>query len=309
MRLFLKSLFYFTLIVILLLVGVLFLIDGLGWSDWAYKRFRETDEKSLILGTSRAAQGIHPDVIEKEMSNMNFAFPIYNFSFTMPSSPYGEVYYKAIEKKLYSQSYNNGLFIVTVDPWSLGFEEEENEVNLREKDGCLAGVKTFMKPNFIYLWKYARPLSFSSAMKLKDNGWLQVNVPMDSLSVKKRIDNKKYQYKDKKSCKSDYRIKWLVKTIQMLKTRGYVFLCRIPASQYFYEKENANWPKFEEDMLNIAEKNGIPYFSFKNVLLKYRTIDGQHLYKDDGAIFTKDLCDSIRNYIQLENPERTPPSR
>lgn len=297
MRLFIKSIFLFTLIAILLLGAVTFVIDELGWSDWTYKRFRESGEKSLILGTSRAAQGIHPDVIENELSNLNYAFPIYNFSFTMPTSPYGEVYYKAIEKKLYSQSYNNGLFIVTVDPWSLGFEEEEDESCLRETDGCLAGVKTYMKPNFFYLWKYARPLSFFSAMELKDNGWLQVNVPMDSLSVKKRMDNKKMQYKDKISRKSDYRIKWLVKTIHMLKARGSVFLCRIPTSQYFYDKENANWPEFEEDMRIVAKTNDISYITFKNVLINYRTIDGQHLYKDDGAKFTKDLCDSIRKNV------------
>ena len=297
MKSFIKSLALFSCIIVVLILSAYTALDALGWSDWAYKRFRTSGEKSLILGTSRAAQGIHPEVINKEMQEMGFELPIFNFSFTSTSSPYGEVYYNSIIRKLSSEEYQGGLFILAVDPWSLSLTNEDTDKELREETDRLNGITQYMRPNFLYFWKYAKPLSLNS-MKLQDDGWLQVNVPMDSVSLNERIERKKREYADAKIFKSDYRLEWLEKTIDLLKSKGDVFLVRIPATKYFFDIEDNSWPTFESDMNKIAKLKRVGYISFTDALGRYQTNDGQHICKQDGVKFTKDLCDSIKNRIK-----------
>lgn len=302
MKLFIKSILLFSVIIVSLILFAYIVIDALGWSDWAYKRFTSRGERSLILGTSRAAQGIHPDIINSELNGFGHNLPIYNYSFTMTASPYGEIYFNSIINKLSEDDYKNGLFIMSVDPWCLSFSEEDSESMLREERERLNEIHSFMKPNFYYIWKYTKPLSFDSILKLNDNGWLEVNVPMDSISLKERIDSKKKEYKNTTIKKSSYRISWLVKTIRFLKTKGDVFLVRIPASKYFLAMEKNFWPEFEMDMKAVSKKEGVPYISFEDAFGRYHTIDGQHIYKDDGVKFTKDLCDSIK--LRINNQKK-----
>lgn len=297
MKQFVRSILVFSLFVLAVILSVFCLIDEMGWSDWAYKRFRTSGEKSLILGTSRAAQGILPSVINKSLDGMGLYLPIYNFSFTGTASPYGELYYKAVDKKIDKSSYKNGLFILSVDPWGLSINEEDKDV-YREYNRCLAYVDVYMKPNFQYMFKYISPLSNDKSMTLHDDGWYELDIPMDSLELERRIDNKKKEYGNVTIEKSQYRLNWLAKTIQLLKSKGRVFLCRIPPSDYFVNLENRLWPDFDNDMNIVAKNNDVTYISLIHAHSLYRTIDGQHIYKEDGKIFTKELCDSIKARIK-----------
>lgn len=278
------------------IVAIAFILDIMGWSDWAYRRFTSSGSTSLIVGTSRAAQALQPSIIDENLVNCGYELPMYNFSFTMTSSPYGEVYYKAINKKL-SPDTKNGLFIVCVDPWSLGLSSGDKD-GLREKGDRLDKILFYTKPNIQYIWKYGeRPFTFDNVMCLHDDGWLEVSVPMDSISVEERINRKKEEYKTETLVRSEYRIDWLKKIIQLVKDHGTVVLCRIPAHPYFMEMENRFWPEFESEMCDISTEYGVPYFSFISSNQSYRTIDGNHIYKEDGARFTEDLCDSIKRRI------------
>lgn len=60
--------------------------------------------------------------------------------------------------------------------------------------------------------------------------------------------------------------------------------------------EEKNWNSFDTDLRELSNKCNVPYFTLKNDCSKYRTIDGNHLYKDDGAVFTQNLCDSINTF-------------
>ena len=75
-------------------------------------------------------------------------------------------------------------------------------------------------------------------------------------------------------------------------------MCRIPVHPQMMAIENRFWKNFDTDMSAIAEKYKIPYFNFTDQNQQYRTTDGNHLYKEDGAVFTKSLCDSISLYIR-----------
>lgn len=298
MRRFFYSLCFFFVILMMFSIPFVGYYDYYGEYDWAYKRFLNDGERSLVIGTSRAAQGIHPEVIYKELRGNGFNLPIYNFSFSRPTSPYGEVYYNAIKKKISDECYTNGLFVVSVDPWSLS--DNGDSCQLQESKGCLSYVNFFMRPNLQYIYKNFKQLSRSSSMRLHDDGWLEVDVPMDSASVAKRMERKKIDYQDAIIEKSHYRLSWLAKTIDLLKKRGTVVLCRIPADEYFIDMENKFWPSFEIDMEKLADKYSVKYISFINTISDYRTTDGNHLFKEDGERFTRNLCDSIKLIFNLD---------
>ena len=84
-----------------------------GNTDTFYRRFTSPKQSNLILGNSRAAQGIQPAYL-KSLNGENF----YNFSFTIFDSPYGETYLKAVQEKI-KPGTKSGNFIITVDPWSV----------------------------------------------------------------------------------------------------------------------------------------------------------------------------------------------
>lgn len=275
-----------------------------GFSDFAYKRFTVGKQHSLVIGTSRSAQGIHPAVINDYFSgNSEFSLPIYNFSFTVTDSPYGEVYYNAIRKILNADRERNkkGLFILSVDPWSLLMEDTWDAEGCREKASCVNKIKlTGMNPNFQYLAYYfqLRDMTWvDQTMQLQDDGWLKINFSMANTAlVNENVKQKCALYRTYRMTKSLYRLCWLEKTIVLLKQYGDVYMCRMPVHVEMLEIENANWGNFEEDIRKISSFHGVPYISFVYEVDKYRTIDGNHLCKDDGALFTKNLCDSIKTY-------------
>src|SRR5689334_18034252 len=102
------------LLVALIHLGAGFLANGT--TDEYYLRFTTGKQRSMMLGGSRAAQGLHPSVFNNVDAPSLFAGPMYNFAFTMGHSPYGATYREAIARKLDPDT-RNGLFILQVDPW------------------------------------------------------------------------------------------------------------------------------------------------------------------------------------------------
>lgn len=302
MRRFILKTLFVVAIIALCYVGIGYAFDAKGFSDWAYKRFTVDRQVSLIVGTSRSAQGIHPAVIDNYSSfSQLYAGPMYNFSFTVSASPYGEPYYRAIEKMLrYGEK--RGLFILSVDPWGLSYWNDDNKDNLSERNLCLGKVPLLhCKPNIWYMLNYLnlrnvldwRP---ESMMKLQDDGWLRVDFQMEDSVVRKNIKDKLDLYVQYKVTPSQYRLSWLKKTISLFQQYGDVYLCRVPVYSGMLQLEDVRWPNFDEVMEEIARVHHVPYFNFRYDCESYRTTDGNHLYKDDGARFTQALCDSIATY-------------
>ena len=94
-----------------------------GGVDAFYGRFTSPPAGSLVLGTSRAAQGIRPAVLTARLGGQ-FEGPVLNYAFTLTHSPYGPAYLRSIQRKLRPET-KNGLFIVAVDPWSLSLTGPE----------------------------------------------------------------------------------------------------------------------------------------------------------------------------------------
>ena len=270
-------------------------VDFFGFSDFAYKRVVSKEDGSLIVGTSRAAQALQPAIMNPILSEFNY-LPVYNFAFTITDSPFGEVYFSAISKKLdsYLTTSSARLFVVCVDPFSLSSIEELDEKGLRDEKGILSGIPGFSKPNYYYLVKNFKPKEWAEMRTyecLHDDGWLEILV--DSTTIGRNKQERLALYRNYTVCPSQERIAWLVRTIEFLRDKGVVFLCRLSTCSEMNEIEDGIWPGFDIDMKAVADRFDIKYISFFNDFDKYRTIDGNHIYREDGKLISMALCDSI----------------
>ena len=281
-----------------------FILDRKGYSDSAYKRFTSSESTSLIVGSSRAAQGIVPEYINESFDGTQYSLPIYNFSFNVFGTPFGEYYLSQIQGRIKNGVFNNkGLFIVSVDPFVLAEDEIWDAGKMREKKSDLTDFRPFYKPNFRYMLKKCRPSEWVGKRidNLQDDGWLKVEFQYidDTLIVRNNIDLKIKDYRERKLKKSEYRKYWLYQTIELFKSHGEVYLCRIPVSKEMKAIEDALWADFDKDMRTTSQELSVPYFSFIDDCGMYRTTDGNHLYYEDGIKFTKALVDSIKYCKQL----------
>ena len=295
MKSFLKNTVLISLFLSLSLLIVYTAVDLFGFSDFAYKRVISKERGSLIVGTSRAAQALQPASMNPILSQAGYS-PVYNFAFTITDSPFGEVYFKAISRKLdqAADSSSKSIFIVSVDPFSLSSIDELDGNGLRDEKGILSGLPGIFRPNFPYLIKQFRPREWVETGKyqsLHDDGWLEILV--DSTDVGRNKKERMDLYRSYTVKPSQEREAWLEKTIAFLRERGEVCLCRLSTCLEMNDIEESIWPEFDGDMQTLAEKYGIRYFSFYNDYDKYRTFDGNHIYRDDGKQISKALCDSI----------------
>ena len=297
---------------------ILFVIgQANGYTDAYYMRFTTPSQENLIIGTSRAAHSLQPDVFKDNM-NLN----IYNYAFTNAHSPYGPVYLKSIKKKLKSNT-KKGVFIITVDPWSISSNISEPNAydDFRENKRCVGTTsRVNVKPNYQYLFKnlsgayykillnsiggkFHRLFRLHKPLYLHENGWLEVTTKMDSISVKKRTENRINIFREsgvKESKYSSLRFEYLIKTVLFLKKHGSVYIVRLPIHKEVTEIENEFMPDFNEKMIQIG-KLSEGYFDMTQISEKFVYIDGHHIYKDSGRKVTEEII----NWIEIKQSDKS----
>ncbi len=268
--------------------------------DPYYVHFTTPRQTSLILGTSRAAQGIQPQILNKIFNRNDF----YNYSFTIFHSPYGPTYLKSIKKKIKKKS-KDGIFIITVDPWSISSEctDPNDTSSFRELQLCLAKIKfPNYKPNIEYLLKdfninYKNLLyNKDTSIHLHANGWLEVNLKMDSVSQNKRIKDKIRIYKNDilPSFKfSKKRLEYLNKTIKTLKKHGLVYLIRLPVHPDMMKIDEQLMPSFTKIMKKVSFDENVEYIDLTNLNDSFSYTDGNHIYKKSGKKLTEIIANTI----------------
>jgi len=275
-----------------------------GYVDYFYEKFTTPLTHSMIIGDSRAMQGIQPKIINKRLSKSEFELPILNYSFTIAQSHIGPLYNKSIFKKL-NPNTKNGLFIIGLNPWMLGsIKSNDNNKGVFLEQGHpphnMRNVS--LNPNFEYLVKNYHFFHFKSIVrknsKLHKDGWLEEsNLPKDSTVFKVwkktqiNIFNGFYQeYKV-----SEYRQKSLDTLIITLKKYGKVYIIRSPIDLEMEILENKFFPDFDKYVNSLSRKYNIKYFNYLNnkTINQFRTYDGHHIDKYGGITFTNSICDSI----------------
>ncbi len=307
MKRFLIQLLIFTVILMAGFVAVLYRAGS--ETDEFYYRFTTPTQNSLVLGTSRAAQGINPSVINKMLGRSD----LFNYSFTNDHSPYGEIYLKSIQKKL-SPMATSGIFILSVDPWCLSsvISAPEDIFLFRENGMMLDKMPVVdVRPNFFYLLQfYNEPYSHlltgahNEELVLQPDGWLEVNVPMDSANVKRRTDNRMKDYREKVKpsyAPSNLRMSYLESTITFLKQHGQVYLVRVPVSAQMKSIEDEYYPGFDMRINDLSNKCEVPYFNLRESENECTFTDGNHLSKASAETVSIQIAEKILASTQIED--------
>ena len=260
-----------------------------------YERITSPLQSSIVIGTSRAAQAVNPEVINCQLKTAGLT-PLYNFAFHLDASSYNEVYETAIYKKLAPCRNKRNFFILAVDPWAV-----------RKLDSIpreLALHSYSKSPNLEYIAKnfsrsWFSPLPTHSFVN--KYGRTEVDyVPKTKEEWKKRVDMRLTAYRDMaKNYQYDQNSQYVLeRIIDTLKKRGCVFLVRIPVSKPMRNLENKICPDFDDRMFTISKKHAIAYFDFKKA--DYKTTDGNHMTQSEGNRFSKELADSIAKKIEYQ---------
>lgn len=297
MKTFIVKTSMFLILVVFFFGAILFQADG--YTDGFYVRFTTPQKDNLILGTSRSAQGLQPEIFDSILQK-----DFFNYSFTISHSPYGPVYLNSIKKKLNLQV-KNGVFIITVDPWSISQQGQNpnDTTKFGEKNLALGNVNTVnINPNFEYLLKQLKGKYYTILTKknsqtfLHNDGWLDVTVDMDSASTSKRLKNKIYYYRKNNlpNCKlSTIRLDYLNQTVEFLKLHGKVYVVRLPISPEMLEIEQELMPNFNDIMDSIKQKtDGYLDMTTENHLYKFT--DGNHLWKESGKLVSVKIANWIK---------------
>ncbi len=297
MKKFLKQILFFCIFpIVFFLITTIIYADG--FIDPFYLRFTSPKQQNLIIGSSRAAQGIIPSILKS-----NFKKDFFNYSFTINHSPYGEVYYKSIKKKFDKES-KNGIYIICVDPFSItSYITPDGKENLNTEAILSNMYFVNVNPNFEYLFKnnispwreFFRKTNPKRKVELHHDGWLEVNFQWNQADY----------FKSQKTCLAEYyklhtkkvysknRIFYLKKIIELFKKHGDVYLVRLPTSKEMFQLEQNFMYNFNEIISGISQEYNVRYFNFSLDYDLYQSTDGNHLYYKSGQKVTQALCDSI----------------
>lgn len=276
--------------------------------DPYYLRFTGPHRGSLILGTSRAAQGIRPQVLSHRLGKALPHAPL-NFAFTVSHSPYDDAYLHAIKLKL-DTSASDGLFIVTVDPWSLA--ERLAGGSEAEATGMLAKQRSFnTTPNYEYLIRNAEaawgsfiggPLhDLEPETTIMPDGWLRYSVRSDSAAVAKRTAKTLRLYRESRVQLYGQELSGVVKLrsiCELLGPHGQVILVRMPCGPELLAIEKGKWPGFDSTLQVLSSEIGAPYWDHTDLSSRYAYIDGNHLDTLSSSRYSEALAGQIAEWLK-----------
>lgn len=294
MKRFTLHMLIFTIAITSIIAVVLMQADGN--SDASYLKISSPQKRNLIIGTSKAAQGLQPQVLKKVL-NKDF----YNYAFTLNDSPYGHVYFTSITKKLDTLSHDN-TFILMVDAWSLvSYTDKPNDsINFREVESFLNKINNVTQsPNILYLLKgysnqYYNLLKSDNIIFIHNNGWSEVKLNNNQASVDRRtsftINN--YGHKVGKCNFSENRFFYFQKTIDFLNEYGKVYLVRLPIHSSLLSIEERILPNLN-DLIRTKTKGYQGYLDLSVYNNKVSFTDGVHLNKESGEYISKHIAEWI----------------
>lgn len=269
-----------------------------GETDEAYLRIASPAQSSLIVGTSRAAQGLYPKAFPTD--SRGFAGPMYNFAFTSATSPWGPAYLRAIEMKLARMESRPGLFVLEVSPLAFTVNPKDG---LRENKSFLAKLHSVtLSPNPEYpFYQSERGVDILEGLlqsaldkvrkRLHPDGWLEISLEDRSSRFEARLEQKLAQNQKSFESTVESTIRWefFQRTIDLLATRGHVCLVRLPVHPRMLELERTEYPEFETKIAAIAEAKGVPFVDLTAMGATVSTTDGSHLAKESAPIVTREL--------------------
>ncbi|NVK53913.1 MAG: hypothetical protein HWD85_13340 [Flavobacteriaceae bacterium] len=220
------------------------------------------------------------------------------------------VLFGCYQKKVDENTYN-GLFILTVDPWSISASKSdpENPSLFDEERLFLPDMKRVdVNPNIFYLYKHYQKSFYEiiiqrlkpGTIKLHKDGWLESEDISDSKLVKKLTNSKIQFYTNYASERvlSKIRVNYLEKIVEFLKTKGKVFLVRLPVNEDLYNVEETFSNQFNEIMTELAFKNKIKYKDYNLDRDGLFFEDGLHLDSNSSLLLSSNIGVWVKENIQ-----------
>jgi hypothetical protein len=272
-----------------------------GYTDDFYLRVSSPRQASLVVGTSRAAQGIVPE--ELDARALGFGGPLYNFAFTSANSRYGKVYFDVIERKLApAPGGARGLFLLEVSPLALSID--------KGTAGSLPEEKTFLaklhllstSPNPEYplyvpergydiIDRSVRRLTGKTRLLLHADGWLEVTPDTDPQRFATQLQHKLVDYRKAFAASepSELRREYLRRTLALFARHGSAVLVRMPIHPELAALEQAYMPGFDAEMASLAREQHARYIDLSDLNASVATTDGNHLRRDSARQVTREL--------------------
>jgi hypothetical protein len=265
-------------------------------TDFFYNRFTEPKADNLILGSSRAAQGINPSEFGEESSERFF-----NYSFTNFNSPYGQCYFAAAKKKFTEKK--GAITILEVNAFTLSNYLRNMEGDEEVFEECETAPSNMWSvdanPNFEYIIRnYSGDLRTLTGIKprpysiyLHDNGWLEVEMLLDTAYFRENTEEKVKHYNElvPKIKPSTERWKALEETVSYFKKYGEVYLVRVPVSPEMEEIEKNYYPSFNSEVVAFAKDNSVKFLNYFHLNDSLYFTDGNHLHRESARTFSKIL--------------------
>tara|TARA_B100001250_G_C19773316_1_gene778292 strand:+ start:316 stop:1215 length:900 start_codon:yes stop_codon:yes gene_type:complete len=272
------------IILILSFPFIIFLIL-INYGDWSsdsfYYKVSSLKQKSMIIGSSRALQGLNPDILNEKLNRSD----IFNFAFTNLHSPYGQQYLSFIKNKI-DQSSNNNIYFLCVNPWIISSKTKNpNDVErFRElKSNLLVeDYSNGFNGKFKYYYDhynqalYELIYNFRKITVLNKNGYLKLNLKKDSGRLERKIQHYIYNMLPNYNF-STIRYGYIEKTINFLKDYGTVYLIRLPIHEKMYQIENRLLKNFDDLIITLSKKYKIKYINLTSFNDEYNYTDGNHL--------------------------------
>ncbi len=306
-------------ILALFLIGCYYFFMGelaRGFVNDNYSKFTH-QSSSLIIGLSRAHNGISPKILDSILAEIPYQGGFLNFAFEKTQSPYGGVYLEAIKKKIPEQT-KQGIFILSVSPGSFMRPihlTSAQEIDNLDKKSLVGKIKQLNKnPNYEYirkgyggsLYKGLIPHNAQITTVFHDDGWEEFRLSAEGYQVSKEdvahwtsqtIGGYRRMMKTNPEVVSTYRIERFKTLISYLKQHGQVFVVRMPLDPLVLGMENQWWKEFNTEMTLISASFDVPYFDFSDAR-EYKTYDGSHLSSPYAKEFTVRLANEIRRYYR-----------
>lgn len=293
---------------LLLKLLLLIAVGGIPYYMYLHKLITENDvfywkstyaSSTLVIGASRANQGISPDVLESELG---LEQPALNFAFTGIHTPYGGPYYELIKRKV-DYDHIPGLFILSVHPGNITDIERgrgRRETEFRFYDMWL--VNSNPNPEYIIRNINGRqsllPVIITNIKPKREfdiihrNGWIERTTPPEKR--KQDIDElKAMQYVP---IVSPEREQYLKRTVEYLEEYGEVVLVRMPVSNAAKHREETFFYRdFDAYMQEIADEYDAQYLNYAEEGGQYEYNDGiHHLDGPSAERFTRQLAQDIQ---------------
>jgi hypothetical protein len=276
-----------------------------GYTDDHYERISSPRQAALILGTSRAAQGLVPEEIDAALLGAHAR--LYNFSFTSATSPYGRTYYEAVERKLRRlPPGQRGLFLLEVNPLALSIIGKGQGATFREEQTFLAKLHSVsLEPNIEYPFYVAdrgyniidrtvRRWRGRDRLFLHADGWLEV-TPVEAGRVEENIRQKLEDYAATFGA-SEYspeRADYLERLLALLTPLGRTALVLVPIDPRLRALERAYMPDFDARMQAFAERWQATYSDLSDLDAEMATNDGNHLRRDASRRVSRELFERL----------------